>query len=211
MLFKNAPEKFWDLIASKYAASPIADSQAYETKIQKIKTFLSQEQTVLDIGCGTGTQCDDIAGSVKKVIGIDFSRKLLAIARQRKTERKIDNVEFMQVSLFDEHLLHGSFDVVMAFYILHLLNDTDAVLKRIQHLLKPGGMFISETACLGGKNIILRGVLRLLGYFGVIPRINFLTSNQLQEYLEKNGFLLVEKIRFSQRADAEFTLFARKE
>ena len=95
MLFKTSPEKFWNLIASKYAASPIQDRQAYETKIQKIKTYLAPDNVVLDIGCGTGTQCGDIAERVKQVTGIDISYKLLAIAKQRMAERDLDNVEFL--------------------------------------------------------------------------------------------------------------------
>ncbi len=83
MLFKNAPEKFWDLISSKYAASPISDRPAYETKIAKLKTCLTPEMSVLDIGCATGTQCGDIAVSVDQVTGIDISGELLAIATQR--------------------------------------------------------------------------------------------------------------------------------
>ena len=98
MLFKESPEKFWNLIASKYAASPIQDRPAYETKIQKIKTYLTPDKVALDIGCGTGTQCGDIADNVKQVTGIDISRKLLAIAEQRKAERQLDNVEFLQTS-----------------------------------------------------------------------------------------------------------------
>lgn len=152
MLFKKSPEKFWDLISSKYASSPIPDRPAYETKIQKIKTFLTTEKVVLDIGCGTGSQCGDIAGNVKQVTGIDISRKLLAIAEQRKADRKLDNVEFLQTSLFDERFQPGSFDVVTAFYVLHFFEDIDAVFKRIHDLLKPDGLFISETACLGEKN-----------------------------------------------------------
>ena len=38
MIFKKSPEKFWDLISAKYAASPISDRTAYETKIEKIKS-----------------------------------------------------------------------------------------------------------------------------------------------------------------------------
>lgn len=210
MLFKTSPEKFWNLIASKYAASPIAERQAYEAKIQKLKTFLSQDQVVLDIGCGTGTQCNDIAASVNKVVGIDISRKLLAIAAQRKAERQVDNVEFMQASVYDERLTPGSFDVVMAFYILHLLDDPDAVFARIHKLLKPGGLFISETACLGGKSKITNAVLGLLGKVGLLPKINILTTAQLEQALTRQGFHLLEKTKFGQRADAEFTLIARK-
>lgn len=173
MLFNTSPEKFWDLIASKYAASPISDRSAYETKIQKIKTFLTSEQVVLDIGCGTGTQCGDIAGHVKQVTGIDISGKLLAIAGRRMAERKLDNVEFLQISVFDERFQPGSFDVVMAFFVLHFFEDIDAVFKRIHSLLKPGGLFISEAACLGDKNKLMGSLLRFGGHLGVVPKLIF--------------------------------------
>ena len=119
MLFKKSPEKFWDLISARYAASPISDRTAYETKIEKIKSCLSPDDVVLDIGCGTGTQCGDLAGHVKQVTGIDISSKLLAIAEQRKAERKLDNIEFINTSLYDERLKPECFDMVMAFYVLH--------------------------------------------------------------------------------------------
>jgi ubiquinone/menaquinone biosynthesis C-methylase UbiE len=73
---------------------------------------LSPEDVVLDIGCGTGTQCGDLAGNVKQVTGIDISGKLLAIAEQRKAERKLNNVEFIKTSLYDERLQANSFDIM---------------------------------------------------------------------------------------------------
>ena len=209
MLFKKSPEKLWDLIASKYAASPIADRPAYETKIRKIKTFLTPEKVVLDIGCGSGTQCDDIAQNVKQVTGIDISGKLLAIAEQRKAERKLDNVEFIQTSLFDERFASSSFDVVMAFYVLHFFVDIDAVFKRIHDLLKPDGLFISETTCLGEKSKLTGRLLRFAGHLGILPKINLLTTRQLEQGLEKSGFSLVDKTRFSD-SNKEFTLIAKK-
>jgi len=209
MLFKKSPEKFWNLIASKYAASPITNREAYKTKIKKIKNLLATEKVVLDIGCGTGTQCGDIAGNVKQVTGIDISRKLLAIAEQRKAERKLDNVEFLQTSLFDERFQPGSFDVVMAFYVLHFFEDIDAVFKRIHDLLKPDGLFISETACIGDKNKIMGKLLRFAGHLGLLPKINLLKARQLEQALEKTGFSIVDKTRFGD-SNTEFTLFAKK-
>ena len=210
MIFKKSPEKFWDLISVKYAASPISDRTAYETKIEKIKSYLSPEDVVLDIGCGTGTQCGDLAGHVKQVTGIDISSKLLTIAEQRKAERKLDNVEFIKTSLYDERLKADGFDVVMAFYVLHFFKDTDAVFKRIHDLLKPGGLFISETACLGEQSKISGMLLQFAGHLGLLPKINLLTTRQLEQALEKTGFKLVDKIKFSENSDAEYTLFARK-
>ena len=210
MLFRKSPEKFWNLIASKYAASPISDRPAYETKIEKIKSYLSPEDVVLDIGCGTGTQCGDLAGNVKHVTGIDISSKLLAIAEQRKAERKLDNIEFMKTSLYDERLKADGFDVVMAFFVLHFFEDIDAVFERIHDLLKPGGLFISETACQGEKSKIAGKLLRFAGHLGFLPKINLLTTRQLEQALEKSGFQLIDKIKFSENSDAEYTLFAKK-
>ncbi|MDH5446515.1 MAG: class I SAM-dependent methyltransferase [Gammaproteobacteria bacterium] len=210
MLFKNTPEKFWNLIASKYAASPISDRTAYETKIQKIKSHLTNESRVLDIGCATGTQCGGIAGEVKQVTGIDISSKLLTIAEQRMAERKLGNIEFFQTTVFDERFKSGSFDVVTAFYVLHFFEDIDSVFNRIHDLLKPGGLFISETACLGERNIVMARLLRFAGQLGFLPLTNLLTTQKLEHALDKAGFTIIDKTKFSKSSYAEFTLFARK-
>jgi len=209
MLFRKSPEKFWNLIASKYAASPISDIAAYENKIKKLKTYLSPENHVLDIGCGTGTQCDDLANNAKHVTGIDISSKLLAIAEQRKAERIIDNVEFIQTTVFDERFEPGSFDVVTAFYVLHFFEDIDEVVRRVHGLLKPDGLFILETACLGEKIKIMGKFLRLAGKLGFLPFINLLTTQQLEQALELAGFSIVDKTKYSESND-EYTYIAKK-
>ena len=210
MLFRNSPEKFWDLISSKYAASPISDKSAYEAKVARLKICLSPEMSVLDIGCGTGTQCGDIAESVDQVTGIDISGKLLAIAEKRMAERNLDNVGFIRTSVFDERLEQGSYDVVMAFFVLHFFDDVDAVFKRIHELLKPDGIFISETACLGNKSRFVGGLLQFAGRLGLLPAINLVTTQQLEQSLKNTGFQIIEKTKFSNKPDAEFTLIARR-
>jgi len=211
MFFKNSPEKFWNLISSKYAASPISDRLAYETKITKLKTYLTPEMSVLDIGCATGTQCGDIANNVKQVTGIDISSKLLAIAEQRMAERNLDNTDFLQTSIFDKTFQSGSFDMVMAFFVVHFFEDIDVVFERVHELLKPGGIFISETACLGSKkNKLMGNLLRFAGHLGILPKINLLTTQQLEQSLKRAGFSITEKTKFSKHSDAEFTLIAKK-
>lgn len=209
MLFRKSPEIFWNLIASRYAASPINDIEAYEKKIEKIKFYLSAEDHVLDIGCGTGTQCGDLSYNVRKVTGIDISSKLLTIAEQRKAERNIENVEFIQTTVFDERFMPDSFDVVMAFYVLHFFEDIDEVIRRIYGLLKPDGLFILETACMGEKGKIIGELVRLAGKLGFLPLINLLTTRQIEQTLEQAGFSIVNKTRFSASND-EYTLIAKK-
>ena len=209
MLFRESPEKFWNLIASKYATSPINDIEAYEKKLEKLKSCLSAEDHVLDIGCGTGTQCSDLSSYVKQVTGIDISSKLLDIAAQRKAERKIENVEFIQTTVFDGRFTPGSFDVVMAFYVLHFFDDIDEVIRRIYRLLKPDGLFILETACMGEKGKIMGKLVRFAGKLGFLPLINLLTTRQIEQALEQAGFSIIDKTRFSQSND-EYTLIAKK-
>ncbi|NNE64856.1 MAG: class I SAM-dependent methyltransferase [Gammaproteobacteria bacterium] len=151
-----------------------------------------------------------MANDVRQVTGIDISGKLLAIAEQRMAERNLHNIEFIQSSVFDERLRPGSFDLVMAFFVLHFFEDIDVVFERIHELLKPGGIFISETACLGNKNKLAGSLLRFAGHLGVIPEINLLTTQQLEQSLISAGFSIIEKTRFSKRSDAEFTLIAKK-
>jgi len=210
MFFKKSPQKFWDLISSMYAATPIADESAYEIKIEKIKTYLSPESLVLDIGCATGTQCLDLAANVKYVSGIDISAKLLAIAEQRKKERKLDNVEFICTSFYDQRFPVESFDLVMAFYVFHFIEDINAAFKRIYELLKPGGLFVVETSCLGEKKNKTPGkLLQFAGGLGFFPRINLLTTEQQEQALVQAGFEIIDKIMFSQ-TKGEYTLFAKK-
>ena len=209
MLFRTSPEKFWNMISSSYAASPIKDRAAYEKKIAHLKTYLKPEFAILDIGCGTGTQCMDLAGKVTQVIGADHSVKLLAIAEARKTERKITNVEFVTASLADMEFPARQFDVVMAFYVLHFSEDIDELIKRIHTWLKPGGLFISESYCLGEKNFFQVMWLRLFGLIGFMPLINLLTYKKLEQSLANAGFILLEKTQYSTKFN-EYTLIAKK-
>ena len=94
--------------------------------------------------------------------------------------------------------------------MLHFFEDIDAVFKCIHDLLKPDGLFISETASLGEKSKIAGKLLRSAGHLGFLPKINLLTTSQLEQALETSGFQLVDKIKFSENPDAEYTLFAKK-
>ena len=97
----------------------------------------------------------------------------------------------------------------MAFYVLHFHEDIDEVVRRIYSILKSGGLFISETACLSKKNIITGKLLRSAGKLGFFPMINLLSTQQIELALEQAGFSVVEKTRFSESND-EYTLIAKK-
>ncbi len=210
MLFNSSPEKFWNLIAKKYAADPLPDRPAYDKKIAKLKTFLSPDMHVLDIGCATGTQCADLSDSVKQMTGIDISSKLLAIAEQRLAEKDIENVEFVETNAFDERFQAHQFDAVMAFHVMHFYIDINTIINRIYELLRPGGIFISETGCLADRGKFLGSALKTAGAVGFLPRMSIHSDRQLQAAIKNAGFEILDKTKYSKDPDAEFTYIAKK-
>ena len=63
--------------------------------------------------------------------------------------------------------MSGTFDGILAFYILHLLEDSQMVIQRINELLKPGGLIISVTPCMG-KKPFLNGIFSIFSKLGFI-------------------------------------------
>jgi len=51
--------------------------------------------------------------------------------------------------------------------------------------------------------------VRIAGKLGFLPLINLLTTRQIEQTLEKAGFSIIDKTRFSESND-EYTLIAKK-
>ena len=103
-------------------------------------------ETVLDVGCGTGTLAMDVAprvGTTGRVCGIDPGDRQIARARSKAARRNL-SIEF-QIGVI-EHLdfPDQTFDVVLSTIMMHHLSDT---LKRqglaeIARVLKPDGRLV---------------------------------------------------------------------
>jgi len=68
---------------------------------------------------------------------------MIEIAKKKADAGQIENVNFLATDIFDPRLKKDSFDTALAFNVLHTIPDLDGVLKRIDELLKPDGVFIS--------------------------------------------------------------------
>jgi 2-polyprenyl-3-methyl-5-hydroxy-6-metoxy-1,4-benzoquinol methylase len=148
-------EKFWDKISKNYDKSESQFEPIHRKVVENSKKYLNGSDIVLDYGCATGTKAFALAGNVKKIQGIDISSKMIEAAKRKAVERRIDNVDFAHATLFDERYKRESFDVILAFNILHALEDNRQAMQRITELLKPGGLFISTTPCLKEKMMFL--------------------------------------------------------
>ncbi len=181
------PSAFWDRIAQRYAASPVADEAAYRHKLEVTQQYFSPQTRALEFGCGTGSTAIEHAPHVGHYLATDFSSAMLDIARDKAAG--IANLEFQQATLQD---IPGErrFDVVLGMSILHLVDDLDDTLAQVHRLLVPGGTFISSTMCMSDRH----GWFRLvgpLGYrLGLFPRVHMFSRAQLEERISAAGFKL---------------------
>jgi len=180
-------EKFWDRFAGQKEEIPV-------DTVKKIRTYLEKNQKVLDYGCATGTIGNEIAADVGEVLGIDISSKMILSAQNNSDSRNIKNARFIQSTIYNESLKSESFDVILAFNILHLIDDAPVVVQRLYELLKPGGIIISSTACLNEKTFLTK-FLSLLSKIRLIPSLNVFTSTEFSDFFTNSGFHIVESIR----------------
>jgi 2-polyprenyl-3-methyl-5-hydroxy-6-metoxy-1,4-benzoquinol methylase len=161
---------------------------------EKLETYLPGSDRILDYGCGTGTLSLRFAGRVKEIHGIDFAAGMIEVAQRKAAESRVDNARFMQATIFDERLDKGSYDAVLAWGILHLVDDRKLVVKRIYELLKPGGLVVSATECMAEKKTPITSLLSFLMKIGIFPiSLKYFTVAELEESFSGAGFQIVQK------------------
>lgn len=201
--------KFWDRIAERYAASPIADEASYRTKLEMTRAYFTLQSEVLEIGCGTGSTALAHAPHVKRILATDISAKMLEIARGKAEAAGAGNIDFVQARVEDLTVPDAAFDAVLAMSVLHLVADMDGAIAKAFRALKPGGVLVSSTVCLRDEMPYLRFLLPLGRLFGKVPdEVAFLTAEGLRNALTDNGFA-IEREWYPGRRKARF-IVARK-
>lgn len=97
---------------------------------------------VLDIGCGEGYGADFLAGSAKRVSGIDYDKTAIDYAKDKYYK---DNLEFSVLDVKNLSYLTQKFDVICSFQNIEHILDTRKLLNNISNLLKDNGIFICST------------------------------------------------------------------
>jgi 2-polyprenyl-3-methyl-5-hydroxy-6-metoxy-1,4-benzoquinol methylase len=205
----NKTEKFWDRIAKGYDTQVIKLDETEAKTVEMAKKHLNNSDVVLDYGCGPGAMTSEMAKEVKEIHGIDISSSMIEIAKRIATERNIENIHYAQGTIFDQSYKQESFNVILAFNILHLLEDIHEVMPRINELLKQGGKFLSITPSMGTKRSLLGVLLSLLSKIGIIPYTNIPTRSELEGFITYGNFQVVEIVEL-QRNPSNYFIAAEK-
>ena len=96
-----------------------------------------RNKTVLDIGCGAGLLCHEIAKcGAKKVVGIDFSKQ--AVVKAKKLH-KHPVLEYFNEDVKDHK---GKYDIVVSLGTLEHMDNPFNALKLFKKFLKPKGKIL---------------------------------------------------------------------
>lgn len=181
--------KFWDKHAERYAKSPVADEESYQRKLQVTREYFKPEMEVLEFGCGTGSTAITHAPYVKHIQAIDVSPKMLEIAQGKADANDVKNITFERSSIDEFSVSDQTFDAVLGLSILHLLENKEEVISKVHKMLKPGGVFVSSTVCLGDTKLKLIKFVAPVGkLFGLLPLLKVFTAKELEDSLTRADF-----------------------
>ncbi len=101
-------------------------------------------KSVLDVGCGLGTDTSRFARAGAEVTGVDIAPRAVTLARKnfawRGLEGRFEPMDGEELALPDD-----SFDFVYCHTVLHFTRDPEAMINEIYRVLKPGGRAILMT------------------------------------------------------------------
>ena len=182
--------KFWDRIAERYSKRPVADEDAYQKKLQVTQEYFRPDMEVLEVGCGTGSTAITHAPYVKHIHAIDISSKMIEIAQGKAAAKNVTNITFKCCGIDEFSLPDHSLDVVLGLSLLHLLDNREEVIARMYKMLKPGGIFVTSTTCLGDSMKLFKLVAPIGTFFGLMPLVKVFTARELETSLTDAGFMI---------------------
>lgn len=96
---------------------------------------------VLEIGCGIGTDAFMLASYCKEYIGIDLTENAIQIVNERfklyNLNGQFHSLNAEDLSIFEDN----SIDMVYSFGVIHHTENPDKIVKEVNRVLKPGGIF----------------------------------------------------------------------
>lgn len=156
---------------------------------------IREGDTVIDLGSGAGNDCfvaRHETGPTGKVIGIDFTEKMIEKARINAEKLGYNNVEFRYGDIEEMPVNDNVADVIVSNCVLNLVPNKKAVISEIYRVLKPGGHFsISDIVLEGDLPEALQkdaemyagcvaGAIQKSEYLGFIEKQSF-TGIQIQK------------------------------
>jgi SAM-dependent methyltransferase len=135
----------WDRMAQPYEREV---DRRFTSVVEGViqRTALRAGEHVLDLGAGTGAgaiRAASVVGPSGRVIGVDISPEMLAVATERAAALGLSNVDYREGSAEAIPAPSSSFDALVASLSLMYVIDRSAAAREIARVLVPGGRFVA--------------------------------------------------------------------
>ena len=146
----------------------------------------NKNQSILDLGCGTGMLTAQLLNLADTVIGVDSSASMIA-----KAKNQYANIQF-EVCNALALPFEKQFDVVFSNAVFHWITNHDALLKQVHKVLKPNGLLVCEFGANGNIATIENAFMSACQDFQYkyTPKFNFPTVDDFFGLLKKNNFMI---------------------
>lgn len=162
-----------------------------------------RQQEILEVGCGGGLLCYELARRGAVVVGLDPSAEALEDAgRYMRRNRLGQQASFNQGCAEALPYADGSFSVIICLDVLEHVRDLHKTFSEIGRVLAPGGIFIFDTI---NRTLLARLTLiwigeRFMQKQGLVPGLHnykaFIKPGELQKELAQVGLQVQELTGF---------------
>ncbi len=139
---ERSQEKEWDLVWKKRnIASDIVDfgRKIYTYFFRRVlKRYLSKNDEMLELGCGTSLLSISLAPCVKKIVGLDISQASLDISKKNANAKGVKNMEFV-IGDCKNVQYENKFDFVWSNGLIEHFEDPESVVREHFKTVKKGG------------------------------------------------------------------------
>lgn len=150
----------WDAV--RYSRLDLPHMRWGDELLSKLET--KGDETILEIGCGTGRDTEKLAQLVPsgRVVAVDQSESMLKVARSALV-RRYPNIEFRHSNVMNDLEISGSCDAAFSVATLHWVDDHALAFSNISTALKPGAVFLGDCGGKGNIESITEVVRAILG------------------------------------------------
>lgn len=203
--FKEAQKsikEFWDKRAEKFSfdGSLSATNLEENNELQQDKLEIEREKIMslialkhthkcLDLGCGVGAWSELLSKNVEKVVAVDYSQKMIDLAKSRLIDQGISNIEYYcnDAAKFE---YDEDFDVIFISGLLLYMTDdqVDHLSIKINSYSKEGTtLIVREPTGVENRHLIINNFSEILKTkYSALYR----TRNELVSIFESSGFKL---------------------
>ncbi len=126
----------WDRMRGHHV--PEAEIEAALVELLRGREIAS----LVDLGTGTGRILEIAAPHIGSGVGVDTSRDMLAVARDKLERGRLHHCQVRHGDIYHLDLPDGSVDAAVVHHVLHFLDEPADAIAEAARILGPGGLLV---------------------------------------------------------------------